>query len=71
LPVSLRVAAKAGPESVTHVLPSCCDCIFAAGRSSGPSAWLLFLSGHTMRHTSQIREVKADAGVSGEQPEAA
>ncbi len=24
--------------------------------------WLLFLSGHTMRHTAQIQEVKADAG---------
>ena len=24
--------------------------------------WLLFLSSHTMRHTAQIREVKADAG---------
>jgi hypothetical protein len=24
--------------------------------------WLLFLSGHTMRHTAQIREVKADPG---------
>jgi hypothetical protein len=24
--------------------------------------WLLFLSGHTLRHTAQIREVKADAG---------
>lgn len=24
--------------------------------------WLLFLSGHTMRHTAQIREVKMDAG---------
>jgi hypothetical protein len=23
--------------------------------------WLLFLSGHTMRHTAQIREVKAGA----------
>jgi len=24
--------------------------------------WLLFLSGHTMRHTAQIQEVKANAG---------
>lgn len=24
--------------------------------------WLLYLSGHTMRHTAQIREVKADRG---------
>lgn len=24
--------------------------------------WLLYLSGHTMRHTAQIREVKASAG---------
>jgi hypothetical protein len=24
--------------------------------------WLLYLSGHTMRHTAQIREVKSDAG---------
>jgi hypothetical protein len=24
--------------------------------------WLLYLSGHTMRHTAQIEEVKADAG---------
>jgi uncharacterized damage-inducible protein DinB len=24
--------------------------------------WLLFISGHTMRHTAQIREVKANAG---------
>jgi hypothetical protein len=24
--------------------------------------WLLYTSGHTMRHTAQIREVKADAG---------
>jgi len=24
--------------------------------------WLLFLSGHTLRHTAQIQEVKADAG---------
>ncbi|MCW5978878.1 MAG: DinB family protein [Bryobacteraceae bacterium] len=27
--------------------------------------WLLFLSGHTMRHTAQIREVKANPGFPG------
>jgi len=29
--------------------------------------WLLYLSGHTMRHTAQIREVKASSGYSAGQ----
>jgi len=32
------------------------------GQEVDAQGWFLFLSGHTLRHTAQILEVKADPG---------